>query len=138
MSSGQGTQLRSSDVTSWFSGLGSRFSGQILFDEPLSRHTYYRIGGAACVLAIPKSVDDLKLLAQGIAESGAPFFIMGQGSNLLASDSGFDGIVVRANKLNLDWKRAEFRDAKQVYFDVYGIDLDKVKELAFDKSKPRQ
>ena len=46
-------------------------------------------------------------------------------------------VVELAEKLGLDWDKAEFRDSKKVYLDVYGIDLDKVKELAFNKPKPK-
>jgi UDP-N-acetylmuramate dehydrogenase len=80
------------------------FEGQILFDEPLSKHTYYRIGGPAAILAFPKSIGDLQILAQGIAETGIPFFILGMGSNLLVADAGIPGLVIRATKLNLEMK----------------------------------
>jgi len=80
------------------------FEGQILFDEPLSKHTYYRIGGPAAVLAFPKSIEDLKILSQGIIETGISFFIVGMGSNLLVADSGCPGLIIRATKLNLEMK----------------------------------
>jgi UDP-N-acetylmuramate dehydrogenase len=85
----------------WFQENQSRFSGQILFNEPLSKYTYYRIGGPAAVLAIPKDAQDILWLAEGIRETGIPFFVLGQGSNLLVSDLGYSGLVVRANRLNL-------------------------------------
>lgn len=41
-----------------------------------------------------------------------------------------------AKKLELDWKKADFRDAKKVYLENYGIDVDKLKEVSFNKPKP--
>jgi UDP-N-acetylmuramate dehydrogenase len=54
------------------------------------------------VLAMPKTVEDLHLLAEGLRTTGIPPFVMGAGSNLLVSDSGFDGLVVRCSRMNLD------------------------------------
>ena len=86
----------------WFAENQGAFEGQVLFDEPLSRHTYYRIGGPARVLVFPKSRADLVLLARGLRMTGAECFVLGAGSNLLASDQGFEGVVVRAGRLNLE------------------------------------
>lgn len=89
-----------SAALSWFKENASRFGGELRFDEPLSRHTYYRIGGPASVLAIPKGLDDLKILAEGLRATGAPVFFLGSGSNILVSDQGFAGVVVKMIRLN--------------------------------------
>jgi UDP-N-acetylmuramate dehydrogenase len=86
----------------WFRENLGRFSGQLSFDEPLSKHTYYRIGGPAAVFAFPKTLDDLRWLSEGIRATGIPFFILGAGSNLLVSDAGYDGLVIRATRINLE------------------------------------
>ncbi|MCM2277650.1 MAG: UDP-N-acetylmuramate dehydrogenase [Oligoflexia bacterium] len=85
----------------WFRENAPRFSGVLLFEEPLARHTYYRIGGPAAVLATPKSREDLSWLAEGIRATGARSFILGAGSNVLASDEGFAGVVIRTGRMNL-------------------------------------
>lgn len=85
---------------SWFRENASRFSGQLLFDEPLSKHTYYRMGGPAPLVAIPKSMEDLQWLAEGLKTTGAPLFVLGAGSNLLVADSGYSGVVVKTGRLN--------------------------------------
>jgi len=90
------------DFVSWFKKSSQEWGGQLLLDEPLSRHTYYRIGGPASIFAVPKSLADLQWLAQGIAATGCSFFILGQGSNLLVSDEGFCGLVIRIHRLNLE------------------------------------
>jgi len=86
----------------WFEENASRFSGPLSFDEPLSRSTYYRIGGPASIFAIPRTTEDLQWLADGIRQTGVPYFVLGLGSNLLVSDSGFSGLVIKASRLNLD------------------------------------
>lgn len=90
------------DQAQWFRENAAGFSGQLSFDEPLSKHTYYRIGGPAKVFAIPKSASDLRWLSEGIRATGIPFFVLGSGSNLLVSDGGFEGLVIRATRINLE------------------------------------
>ena len=85
---------------SWFQRNLEGFSGQISFDEPLSKHSYYRIGGKADLCAIPQSISDIRWLAEGIKETGIPFFILSQGSNVLASDTGFSGLIIKLSRLN--------------------------------------
>ena len=87
----------------WFREQQARFSGEVLFDDPLAKHTYYRIGGPAKVFAFPKSREDLAWLAEGISATGIPYFILGAGSNLLVSDHGFDGLVIRVSRINLEF-----------------------------------
>lgn len=94
--------MTQSVVLDWFRSHASSFSGQLHFDEPLARHTYFRIGGPASVFAIPKSIADIHWLKEGLRQTGIPFFVLGQGSNILASDQGFSGLIIRANKLNLE------------------------------------
>ncbi|MEO5969291.1 MAG: FAD-binding protein, partial [Bdellovibrionia bacterium] len=89
------------NAVEWFRQNSERFSGQLSFEESLSKHTYYRIGGKASVFAIPSSISDLKWLADGIKETGIPFFILGQGSNVLVSDAGFQGLILKLSRLNL-------------------------------------
>ncbi|MFL5813388.1 MAG: UDP-N-acetylenolpyruvoylglucosamine reductase, partial [Bdellovibrionia bacterium] len=75
----------------WFLENAATFSGQLSENEPLSKYTYYRIGGPARLFAFPKTEDDLKWLARGIEATGIPYFVLGAGSNILVSDQGYDG-----------------------------------------------
>lgn len=86
----------------WFAENQSGFSGQLLKDEPLSKHTYYRIGGKAPLLLIPQSKKDLEWIRDGIRASGCTFEIIGLGSNLLVADSGLKSIVIKSSRINLD------------------------------------
>ena len=93
------TANRPKNLQSWFTG--KPFEGQLLFAEPLARHTYYRIGGPADLVAAPKSLADLSLLAQAARELSLPVFILGLGSNVLVADAGFRGIVVKVTRTDL-------------------------------------
>jgi len=67
----------------------------VLCDEPMSRHTTFRIGGPAdlyVTVSTPEQLVDVRRLA---ADNGVPVMLVGNGSNLLVRDEGFRGIVVR-------------------------------------------
>lgn len=68
---------------------------KVLRDETLSKYTTFKIGGPADIFFIPSSIKDLENGLKIIAEAKAPYFIMGNGSNLLISDQGFNGVVIR-------------------------------------------
>ncbi|MCB9366684.1 MAG: UDP-N-acetylmuramate dehydrogenase [Calditrichaeota bacterium] len=64
-------------------------------DAPLAPLTTFRVGGPAKVLAEPKTSKELIGLLELIRANGIPYFLLGLGSNLLVSDTGFDGVVIR-------------------------------------------
>jgi UDP-N-acetylmuramate dehydrogenase len=63
---------------------------------PLAPLTTFRIGGPAQILAEPSSSEALLRLIKIIRQENIAFFYMGLGSNLLVSDEGFDGVVIKA------------------------------------------
>ena len=87
-------------LENYFSKPTPDFSGEIKIHEPLARYTYYQIGGPASVLALPKTREDLQWIWEGIQKTGARYFFLGAGSNILVSDLGFPGVVIRLGKLN--------------------------------------
>ncbi len=70
-------------------------TGEVRFNEPLKRHTTYRIGGPAEILVLPSSESDVICTLRLSAEHGVPVYVMGSGSNLLVSDEGIRGVVLR-------------------------------------------
>ncbi|MBO5867710.1 MAG: UDP-N-acetylmuramate dehydrogenase [Oscillospiraceae bacterium] len=64
------------------------------FDEPMSRHTSFRIGGPAEVMAFPKSADELAKLLKMSAFLDCKTAIIGAGTNILAPDEGIEGLVI--------------------------------------------
>ena len=66
----------------------------LLGKEPMSKHTSFKIGGPADFYALPSTVDDLQALLQKAAELSIPYTVIGNGSNLLVSDRGVEGVVI--------------------------------------------
>lgn len=69
--------------------------GQLLTAEPLRLHTTFRIGGPADFYHAARTADQLVGALREAEAAGVPVFLLGGGSNLLASDAGFRGLVVR-------------------------------------------
>lgn len=67
---------------------------EIRFNEPMSRHTSFRIGGAAEAMAFPKSEEELAQLLKVSKELDIHCAILGAGTNVLAPDAGVPGLVV--------------------------------------------
>lgn len=70
------------------------FDGEIRFDETLSKHTSYRIGGPAKAFVIVNCPSALNAVLCACEGDGCPWVIVGKGSNLLVSDAGFSGVVI--------------------------------------------
>jgi UDP-N-acetylmuramate dehydrogenase len=81
--------------------LRGRFRGRVELDASLQRFTTYRLGGPAAVLVEPADEDDLAVLSQLLNDHdpNTPILPIGRGSNLVVSDAGFDGVVVRIGSL---------------------------------------
>jgi len=71
----------------------------ILENEPMSRHTSFKIGGNAQVLAQPTTTEELSSIWQTCRKHHIPLTILGDGTNVLVSDDGIDGVVVLTNKM---------------------------------------
>jgi UDP-N-acetylmuramate dehydrogenase len=89
-----------------FDELTSGFKGNVLKDEPLKNHTYFKIGGPAGIFAVPEDTEDLKTVLKLIKKHGIDYYIIGNGTNLLVSDQGYKGIIVKIgdkfNKITKD------------------------------------
>ena len=73
---------------------GPEFDGFILEDEPMSRHTTYRIGGPARYFAQVDSISSLTRFIAYCRDNDIAWVPLGKGSNVLVSDEGFDGAVI--------------------------------------------
>lgn len=67
----------------------------IKLDEPMKKHTTFRIGGPADYLVTPNTVEELEQVLAACNAAKEPFFILGNGSNLLVSDAGIEGVVIQ-------------------------------------------
>lgn len=85
---------------------------EFLRDEPLAKHTTFRIGGPAEWFAAAATLEQLETLAEVALAYGVPLTVLGGGSNLLVSDAGIRGLVV-ANQTRRHGPAAQFREQLQ-------------------------
>lgn len=74
-----------------------RLKGRVIFDEPLSKRTTLGIGGTCEMWAEPVGEIDLRKVVSLVNSERKKIFVMGAGSNILASDQGFKGVVINLN-----------------------------------------
>lgn len=70
----------------------------ILINEPMSEHTSFRLGGPAKYFVLPSCEDEVIATVNALKKAGENFVVIGNGSNLLVSDKGFDGTVICIGK----------------------------------------
>ena len=68
---------------------------RVLVDEPMKRHTTFRIGGPEDFFLLPSTVDEVRGILEICREEELPYFILGNGSNLLVSDKGYRGVIIQ-------------------------------------------
>lgn len=83
--------------------INSRFCGivgadNVWLDEPMKKHTTFRIGGPADYYICPHTPEEIREVISVCREEQIPWFIIGNGSNLLVSDSGYRGAVIQIYK----------------------------------------
>lgn len=108
--------------------LDESFNGILRFDEPMARHTSYRIGGPASVWAEPADLSSLAQLVRALERDGMDWTVVGKGSNLLVADAGFDGAVV---SLVGDFRTIRFYDSDTRVVAGGGASLPRLVQDAF-------
>ncbi len=77
---------------------------RVKLSEPLSRHTYFKIGGPADLLYEARTSDELISAIQAALNFKIPYYVIGGGSNILVTDQGFRGLVIKNKSGNLQLK----------------------------------
>ncbi len=98
---------------------------QLFFDEPMKNHSSFKIGGPADVLFNVKNTSDCIDMITFCKENNLPFYVIGNGSNLLVTDKGFRGVIIKLGK--------DFSDARVNEDEVWcqaGILLSTLSSLA--------
>lgn len=67
---------------------------RLLLNEPMSRHTSFRIGGAADALFLPATAEELTRAIAAAEDTGAPWRVLGNGTNVLVRDGGLRGLTI--------------------------------------------
>ena len=80
----------------------------IIIEEnvPMSKYTSFRAGGSARMMVMPQSIDDLKTVLSVLGSESCRHMVLGNGSNVLVRDSGYDGIIVKIGS-GFDYVRQE-------------------------------
>ena len=78
--------------------------GDVLIDEPMRKHTTWKIGGPADCMFIPKAKEQLAAAIAIMSRHGVPWMVLGRGSNTLVTDKGIRGVVIKLGE-GFDWVR---------------------------------
>ncbi len=73
-------------------------NGNVFINEKMEKHTTFRVGGPATCFVTPDSAEVLVQLVSECRKNNIPYYIIGNGSNLLVSDEGFDGIIIKIGR----------------------------------------
>ena len=74
------------------------FGKSVRFKEPMSKHTYFRVGGPAEAYVAPENFKELVTLIKWTLQKNIPYFVIGDGTNLLVKDRGIHGVVITLKK----------------------------------------
>jgi UDP-N-acetylmuramate dehydrogenase len=85
-------------LAEWAAAAGEDLT--VLPDEPMSRHTSFRIGGPAALYLVPRTREALTAALRAAHETDTRFFVLGNGSNVLFDDAGYDGAVISSSALD--------------------------------------
>lgn len=101
----------------------------VFVNELLSRHTTLRIGGPARYFLTPDSIEGIKKVVSICKEHNIEFYVIGNGSNLLVSDKGYDGVVIRIAE-----KFREIRCEGNKIYATAGATLSGIAQVALHNS----
>jgi len=109
--------------------LAGGLRGQLRFDEPMSRHTSWRVGGPADRAYLPADLEDLRAFLAGLP-AGEPVLTVGLGSNLLVRDRGLRGTVVFMHQGLKGLRLDEGRKGQPLVYAEAGVASPKVARFA--------
>lgn len=102
---------------------------QILKNEPMKKHTSFRIGGEADYFLVIKTQKELKQVLEVCKKENKEIFILGNGTNLLFTDKGFRGVILKLELNNIELKQ----ENNEFFITVEaGYPLTKLSKFALD------
>lgn len=109
------------DIEKIYEELGKRLnSSKILKNEPMSKHTSFKIGGNADIFVKAETIEDVKQVLNFSNENAIPLYVIGNGSNILVKDNGIKGIVLM---VQIDTFEIEKKENKVVITVGAGVKL---------------
>ena len=104
--------------------------GDFFYDEPMKNHTSFCVGGPAKLLIKPNDEESLIEILKSIRKNNYNYYILGNCTNIIVKDKGFDGIIIKLkNKLN-DVKKVSDKEI----FAGTGASMKKISEFAMKNS----
>lgn len=97
-------------------------------NESLKKHTTMKVGGNADFIVYPKNALEVSVLISFLKKENIRYYILGNGSNVMFSDEGFKGVIIKSEKLN-DIKI----DGNEIYFGA-GVSMTKAAKTAVENS----
>ncbi len=73
-------------------------SDNVFRDEMMNKHTTFRVGGPAKCLVMLHSIDEISETVKLLSDNNEKFYLLGNGSNILVSDKGYDGTIIKIFK----------------------------------------
>ena len=107
------------------------FDGDVYPNEPMARHTTYRIGGPARFFVQVGSIGALTKLIEACQDSSVPWLVVGRGSNLLVADVGYDGVVIA---LGRDFRNCRFDSERSCFCVGAGFSLSSLVQEAYTRN----
>jgi len=115
-------------------------TGQLKLNEPLSLHTTFKMGGPAKVFFKADNIEELIKAIKTCQKIGLDYFILGQGSNVLVGDLGFNGMVIKngARQIKILGYRGEIRNQKSEIRNTFlevegGVLVNRLIRFTLDK-----
>ncbi|MBQ8803004.1 MAG: UDP-N-acetylmuramate dehydrogenase [Tyzzerella sp.] len=71
---------------------------RIYIEEPMKKHTTFRVGGVADYFVVPQNIEEVKAIVALCRQEEMPYYILGNGSNLLVGDKGYRGVMIQIYK----------------------------------------
>lgn len=110
--------------------LAKSLGADAIFDAPMSKYTSFKAGGNAKLLVAPNSIDALSIILDACIDKGVNYYLLGNGSNILVTDSGIDGIVIR---MGTEISKIELIDDTTIYCEA-GASLKSLCMFALENS----
>ena len=101
----------------------------VQYAEPLRNHTTFRIGGACSAFVNVNAEETLRRVLLLCREKGYPYLVLGNGSNILAADSGYNGVILHLGK---DFSQIR-QDGDTLYCEA-GATLGRIGRYALEES----
>ncbi len=102
---------------------------QLFWNEPMSKHTSFKVGGCVDLLFMPRTKEEVLSALEILKSNGLNYFVMGNGSNLIVRDKGFEGVII---KISEQMSKIEIRENR--IFAESGALLSQIAGAALENS----